>query len=372
VSGATGVNATVAATNVAGTAATGYATAIADGDISINGVNIGALAAAGTAAERGSQVAAAVNAKTAQTGVTATFDSTGAVALNAADGRNISLAIAGKATALTSANTGITHTSGNTTLLSSTVTTSRSTVSLSSTGSAGITLANGGTGTLAGSTITGFASPANDITAGDLLINGVDIGAITAGGTDATTQGGTIATAINAKTAQTGVTAVNTAGVISLTSASGAGFTVSTKGTATAANTGFAAGTTNVAGAGATASGLTAGATAATASAGAGVSSLDLTTAEGSQAALATLDSAINTINTTRGALGAYQNRFESTVASLQTTNENLSASRGRIRDADFAKESANLSRAQVLQQAGTAILSQANQSAQGVLSLLR
>jgi flagellin len=97
-----------------------------------------------------------------------------------------------------------------------------------------------------------------------------------------------------------------------------------------------------------------------------------LTTATGAQAALTTLDAAINTINSTRGALGAYQNRFESTVSSLQTTTENLSASRSRIRDADFAKETANLTRSQILQQAGTAILSQANQLGQGVLSLLR
>jgi flagellin len=70
--------------------------------------------------------------------------------------------------------------------------------------------------------------------------------------------------------------------------------------------------------------------------------------------------------------MGAFQNRFESTIVSLQTTNENLTASRGRIKDADFAKETSNLSRSQVLQQAGTAMLAQANQSAQGVLSLLR
>ena len=86
----------------------------------------------------------------------------------------------------------------------------------------------------------------------------------------------------------------------------------------------------------------------------------------------ASIDAAIGQINTSRGSLGAYQNRFESTVASLQTTTENLTASRGRIRDADFAKETANLSRSQILQQAGTAMLAQANQSSQGVLSLLR
>jgi flagellin len=99
---------------------------------------------------------------------------------------------------------------------------------------------------------------------------------------------------------------------------------------------------------------------------------VNLTTAAGSQTALDTLDTAIKNINDTRGKLGAYQSRFESTIASLQTTTENLSASRARIRDADFAKETANLSRSQILQQAGTAMLAQANQSAQGVLSLLR
>jgi flagellin len=99
---------------------------------------------------------------------------------------------------------------------------------------------------------------------------------------------------------------------------------------------------------------------------------VNLTTALGSQTALDTLDAAIKTVNDARGELGAYQSRFESTIASLQTTTENLSASRARIRDADFAKETANLSRSQILQQAGTAMLAQANQSAQGVLTLLR
>ncbi len=73
-----------------------------------------------------------------------------------------------------------------------------------------------------------------------------------------------------------------------------------------------------------------------------------------------------------RAALGAVHNRFESTVSNLQTTAENLSASRSRILDADFAAETANLSRSQILQQAGTAMVAQANQLPQGVLALLR
>jgi flagellin len=73
-----------------------------------------------------------------------------------------------------------------------------------------------------------------------------------------------------------------------------------------------------------------------------------------------------------RAALGAIQNRFESTVANLSATSENLAAARSRIRDADFAQETAELTRGQILQQAGTAILAQANALPQNVLSLLR
>lgn len=91
-----------------------------------------------------------------------------------------------------------------------------------------------------------------------------------------------------------------------------------------------------------------------------------------STGSLSTLDAALATVDTTRGALGALQNRFESTVANLGTTIINLSASRSRIEDADYATEVSNMTRAQILQQAGTSVLSQANQSTQGVLSLLR
>jgi len=95
-------------------------------------------------------------------------------------------------------------------------------------------------------------------------------------------------------------------------------------------------------------------------------------TASNAAKALDTIDAALGSINSSRADLGAIQNRFSSVVSNTQATIENLSASRGRIQDTDFAKETANLSRAQVLQQAGTAMLSQANQSSQGVLSLLR
>ncbi|MBA0447465.1 flagellin [Stenotrophomonas maltophilia] len=99
---------------------------------------------------------------------------------------------------------------------------------------------------------------------------------------------------------------------------------------------------------------------------------LDVSTVTGAQKAMAMVDKALDSINNTRADLGAIQNRFTSVVANLQTSTENLSASRSRIKDTDFAKETAELTRTQILQQAGTAMLAQANQVPQGVLSLLR
>ena len=89
-------------------------------------------------------------------------------------------------------------------------------------------------------------------------------------------------------------------------------------------------------------------------------------------AQITALDTALTTVATARSNYGAVQNRFESVVSNLQVSSENLSAARGRIMDADFATETANLSRTQILQQAGTAMLAQANSLPQNVLSLLR
>lgn len=102
------------------------------------------------------------------------------------------------------------------------------------------------------------------------------------------------------------------------------------------------------------------------------VSAMDVSSADAAQRTLAIVDSALAGVNGQRAKFGALQSRFETTIANLQTTNENLAASRSRIRDADFAAETANLTRAQILQQAGTAMLAQANQLPQNVLSLLR
>jgi flagellin len=121
-----------------------------------------------------------------------------------------------------------------------------------------------------------------------------------------------------------------------------------------------------------TAAGITEGYRPATATAGAGVSTVDLTTAAGSQTALSTLDKAINTITDMRASMGAYQNRLAASISNLETSSMNLQASRSRILDTDYAKETTNLAKAQIIQQAATAMLAQANQSAQSVLSLLK
>lgn len=102
------------------------------------------------------------------------------------------------------------------------------------------------------------------------------------------------------------------------------------------------------------------------------VGDIDISSANGAQDALAVIDAAIAKIDSQRADLGAVQNRFDNTIANLQNIAENASAARSRIQDTDFAAETANLTKNQVLQQAGTAILAQANQLPQAVLSLLR
>jgi flagellin len=102
------------------------------------------------------------------------------------------------------------------------------------------------------------------------------------------------------------------------------------------------------------------------------VSSIDISTVTGSTRALKVVDSALAAVDGQRAQFGALQSRFESAMSNLASSNENLSAARSRIQDADFASETANLSRAQILQQAGTAMVAQANQLPQGVLALMR
>ncbi|MBC7682213.1 MAG: flagellin [Ferruginibacter sp.] len=177
---------------------------------------------------------------------------------------------------------------------------------------------------------------------------------------------GQVVEAVNRKTADTGVTAylskkddgtyqidlksekLDSAGAAS-TLALGASFTVAT--------TGLDAG-------------LTSAAAATTESTG--IDTLTITTQADAWVAIKKIDSAINQVNSARASLGALQSRFESAVSNISIQMENLAASKGRIVDADFAVETSNLSRTQILQQAGTAMVAQANKLPQGVLSLLQ
>ncbi len=203
-------------------------------------------------------------------------------------------------------------------------------------------------GAVAASTITGFATA---VAAGGLTINGTDVGAI-AGAANAQERAGQVAEAINRVSAQTGVGASYDAvsGQLSLTSAAA----ITVGGTAAATDTGLATGAF--------------GASTTTT----GIASLNVSSFTNSQMSISQLDKALASVNGSRATLGAMQNRFESVVANVQTSAENTAAARSRIQDADFAAETANLSRAQVLQQAGTAMIAQANQAPQGVLALLR
>lgn len=103
-----------------------------------------------------------------------------------------------------------------------------------------------------------------------------------------------------------------------------------------------------------------------------GIDEVDITTQSGAWEAIQRIDDAIDQVNSSRATLGAIQTRFEKAVENIGIQNENISAARGRVMDADFATETANLSRTQILQQAGTAMIAQANQLPQNVLSLLR
>lgn len=204
------------------------------------------------------------------------------------------------------------------------------------------------TASVAASGLTGFAS---GIAAGGVTVNGVDIGAI-AGAGSAAERAGQLVDAINEVSSQTNVGA-------SYDSATG-------QITLTGSQDIIIAGTENDA----TTAGW-ANATVATAATSTGIDTLDISSYAGAQLGIQLVDSALSNINSSRADLGALQSRFESVVSNLQTTSENLSASRSRIQDADFAAETAALTRGQILQQAGTAMLAQANSAPQNVLSLL-
>ena len=238
-------------------------------------------------------------------------------------------------------------------------------------------------------TVTGGTTDGTTAGTGTITVNGVTTSTITIGA-GAATDRANIAQAINAISAASGVTAVDNGTGINFVAADGRNvvhsFTQAT-GTFTAALVGTAAAGTNrstvslttastagitLSGANEANAGFTNNQTQAAALTGVSLSNLSVTTVGGATSALSTIDSALVTINASRAQLGAMQNRFTSTISNLQTASENMSASRSRIQDADFAAETAAMTRGQILQQAGTAILAQANASSNSVMTLLR
>jgi flagellin len=233
-------------------------------------------------------------------------------------------------------------------------------------------------------TVAGAAMTPAALT-GTITINGITTASITTT-LDAGVSRGLVVAAITAISAATGVTAVDTGSVVNLVAADGRTITNSFT-TLTSAATGVAAATSsystvslvgtgsqgiNLTGATETDAGFTNNQTVNASLGGTAVSNLDISSLGGANIAIASMDAALGTINSTRATLGAIQSRFESVVSNLATTAENLSAARSRIQDADFAAETAALTKNQILQQAGISILSQANSQPQLVLSLLQ
>ncbi|MES2017420.1 MAG: flagellin [Pseudomonadota bacterium] len=376
VGGQSGVTATANATvatkiSVTGAAPTAAAT-VAANTFMVNGISVGEIAI-GVAASlavtppiaggptaviaQGANTAEAINKISAQTGVTASVDDAGLVKLTSTTGKNIELKFVDPAITAPNIATFLTQT--------------------------------GLTATAAGTVTSGAAPASAAVAAGGFKINGVAIGAINAG-TTVPGQGANTAAAINLISGKTGVTATSDAitGALTLTATDGRDIKLE-DGTSTALlGVGFAAATftgslklqsSNV-------SGIVVGGTndkyaglhayegmkSADTKSTNTVSSVDVSTASGALASLATIDAALTSVNTSKASLGAFQNRFTAVVSNLQATSENLSASRSRIQDADFAQETASLTRGQILQQAGTAMLAQANSLPNGVLALLR
>ncbi|CAK0772152.1 flagellin [Gammaproteobacteria bacterium] len=253
------------------------------------------------------------------------------------------------------------------------------------------------TGGLAGAGATVMTAAT---TAGALRINGVDTATINTSATGTTAEArAAVVTAINARSAQSGVVAVDsgtdTYGV-KLVATDGRNITITQDGNLTAASTGLGAvanasyygsitlssgksfsietGVDNKDGNNVTGIdrlGMGVGTYGGTRS-GQALADVDLSSADGATTALSAIDNAISTVNTQRANLGAIQNRFVSTISNLGSSSDNLTSARSRIQDADFAQETAKLTRNQILQQAGVSMLGQANQLPQQVLSLLR
>ena len=258
----------------------------------------------------------------------------------------------------------------------------------------------GVTATAAANVITGTTFGATDSSTKTLVLNGVDISLATLNTSTYTRND--VATLINNYTGQTGVVAADNGKGLTLTAADGRNVSIGTDGTAAAL--GIDSGAIKIAASktAAQTDGYTTYARVTLQSDksftveggsdgnanfgllgfktgtyggvdnGVKVGSIDISTQSGAQVALTALDAALKSVSLNQAKLGAFQNRLDAVISNLTEVNQNMSASRSRIQDTDYAAETTNLAKSQIIQQAATAMLAQANQSSQSVLSLLK
>ena len=328
------------------------------GTLVINGVQTGAITATGTATTDVANTVAAINAISASTGVTASTNTTGtAITLTNTSGNPISVGY-GVGSTLVAADTGL--------AVTATV-----------------------TGAVAGATAFAAAQSGQTVT-----INGTATGPITilGGAANLTADVTSVANAINGITGTTGVSAtVSPTNQLTLTSNNGGAITVAyTASTITAAMTGLAAaagvgdsyvvkyagsttGNVSISGVAGdlTNAGLAAGTQASTQT-GTTLANTNVLSVPSSNAAISAISAALTQIAGTGAQLGAYQNRFTAAITGLNTDSTNLDAARSSIQDTDYAQATSDLSKAQILQQASTAMVAQANTVPQNVLTLLQ
>ena len=397
---ATAINAKTAETGVSATASTtltGSAPvagkSLANGDLKINGIAVGSIASAADAVTQGDNVARAINAGTNQHGATATVNrSTGAVTLTSSEGRDI---------ALTAGNAGSAQ------IVTNIFNATGLDVSSTSapTGNNSQTLQIAGAFDLSSPAATSLTE-ADYITIDGLNYEFTTDATVTAGRIAVTVADGNTAsqvasalnTAINAQRTlgTTTVSATVSTDTVTVTQALYGNETIGFAETGVSGGTGAVVqgvestgtdasgtsgkttyGTMTLSAAenftlGGTSGQLTAAGLSSANPSLTKLSSVSVSTVSSSNSAIAVIDGALAQVNSMRASLGAVQNRFSSTIANLQTGAENLSGARSRIQDADFASETAALTRSQILQQAGVAMLAQANALPQNVLSLLR
>lgn len=358
---------------------------LTNGALLINGVEVGAIASSTSVITQGANAATAINAVSAQTGVTATASaSNGALTLTASDGRNISLTTGSTQNITDVYNaTGLTASDGATPNPTGHNTETFQFVGAFGTGVLqgervqidGINYEFNFNGTIQSDSVEVVLASATDTV--NQLAAALELAIdqqYTAGNTTFVASSATDTVTIvndkfgNEASGYTEDAGIGGAIVENLAVATGTDATadadgVTTFGTMTLSSAeSFTLGGTALGDAGLASSTVSQTL----------LDTVDISSVDGANNAIAVLDGALSQISTIRSGLGAVQNRFESTISNLSTTSENLAAARSRIQDADFAAETAALTRAQILQQAGVSILAQANSLPQNVLALLQ